>query len=153
MTMRVFIRNIAGGDSSMYYCKVYYIWRPRPPIRPCDERPPAMYGHFCLVPRVSVHDRYYCIVGWHRGHTWKSSTYEMCRVFLVLQSMLIQELRDATRETLSNFFRTVLKALLSPKKYGIVYAKCASPLLIIAFKQDAEVCEHLLFCIKAGSIL
>ena len=29
---------------------------PRLPIRPCDERPPAMYGHFCLVPRVSVHD-------------------------------------------------------------------------------------------------
>ena len=93
------------------------------------------------------------LVGWHRGHTWKSSTYEMFLVFLVHQCMLIQELRDATRETLSNFFRTVLKALLSPKKYGIVYAKCASPLLIIAFKQDAEVCEHLLFCIKAGSIL
>ena len=32
------------------------------PVRPCDERPPAMYGHFCLVPRVSVHDRYYCIL-------------------------------------------------------------------------------------------
>ena len=34
---------------------------PRLSIRACDERPPAMYGHFCLVPRVSVHDRYYCI--------------------------------------------------------------------------------------------
>ena len=34
----------------------------RLPVRPCDERPPAMYGHFCLVPRVSVHDRYYCII-------------------------------------------------------------------------------------------
>ena len=33
---------------------------PRLPIRPCDERPPAMYEHFCLVPMVSVHDRYYC---------------------------------------------------------------------------------------------
>ena len=32
MTMRVFIRDIAGGDSSRY-CKVYYIWRP-PPARP-----------------------------------------------------------------------------------------------------------------------
>ena len=32
------------------------------PIRPSDERPPAMYGHFCLVPGVSVHDRYYCTV-------------------------------------------------------------------------------------------
>ena len=30
------------------------------PIRPSDERPPAMYGYFCLVPMVSVHDRYYC---------------------------------------------------------------------------------------------
>ena len=35
---------------------------PRLPIRPCDDRPPAMYGHFCLIPRVSVHDRYYCSV-------------------------------------------------------------------------------------------
>ena len=35
---------------------------PRLPIRPCDEQPPAMYGQFCLVPRVSVHDRYYCIL-------------------------------------------------------------------------------------------
>ena len=33
MTVRVFIRNIAGGDSSMYYCNVYYIWRP-PPAQP-----------------------------------------------------------------------------------------------------------------------
>ena len=30
------------------------------PIRPSDERPTGLYGHFCLVPRVSVHDRYYC---------------------------------------------------------------------------------------------
>ena len=30
---------------------------PRLPVRPCDERPPAMYGHFCLVLRVSVHVR------------------------------------------------------------------------------------------------
>ena len=59
MTVRVFIRNIAGGDSSMYYCNVVF-GVPRLPIRPCDERPPAMYRHFCLVPRVSVHDRYYC---------------------------------------------------------------------------------------------
>ena len=33
MTVRVFIRNIAGGDSSMYYCNVYHIWRP-PPAHP-----------------------------------------------------------------------------------------------------------------------
>ena len=61
ITMRVFIRNIAGGDSSRWYCKVIIFGVPHMPIRPCDERPPAMYGHFCLVPRVSVHDRYYCI--------------------------------------------------------------------------------------------
>ena len=44
---------------------------PRLPVRPCDERPPAMYGHFCLVPRVSVHDRYYC-PSWqtHMGPIW-----------------------------------------------------------------------------------
>ena len=44
---------------------------PRLPVRPCDERPPAMYGHFCLVPRVSVHDRYYCIL-----------LYEKCGIIL-----------------------------------------------------------------------
>ena len=33
MTVRVFIRNIAGGDSRMYYCNVYYMWRP-PPAHP-----------------------------------------------------------------------------------------------------------------------
>ena len=31
----------------------------RPSFRHSDERPPVMYGHFCLVPRVSVHDRHY----------------------------------------------------------------------------------------------
>ena len=43
----------------------------RMPVRPCDERPPAMYGHFCLVPRVSVHDRYYCtlnVLGFEGTH-------------------------------------------------------------------------------------
>ena len=43
------------------------------------------------------------LVGWHRGHTLKSSTYEMFWAFLVLWSMLIRELHDATREVLSNF--------------------------------------------------
>ena len=75
MTMRVFIRNIAGGIvlCSIARCIIFSV--PRLPVRPCDERPPAMYGHFCLVPRVSVHDRYYCITGvynsslqcFHRG--------------------------------------------------------------------------------------
>ena len=60
MTIHVFSMNTAGGDSSRQSCKVCYIWRPRLPIRPSDERPPAMYVHFCLVLRVSVHDRYYC---------------------------------------------------------------------------------------------
>ena len=66
MTMRVFIRNIAGDDS-IARCIIFGV--PRLPIRPCDERPPAMYGHFCLVPRVSVHDRYYIIVGFLKAHT------------------------------------------------------------------------------------
>ena len=61
MTVRVFIRKIDGGDSSMFIAMCIIFGVPRLPIRPCDERPPAMYGHFCLVPRVSVHDRYYCI--------------------------------------------------------------------------------------------
>ena len=37
------------------------MWRPSPAHRPSDERSPVMYGHFCLIPRVSVHGRYYCI--------------------------------------------------------------------------------------------
>ena len=44
---------------SIARCVIFGV--PRLPIRPCDERPPAMDGHLCLVPRVSVHDRYYCI--------------------------------------------------------------------------------------------
>ena len=43
---------------SIARCSIFGV--PRLPVRPCDERPPAMYGHFCLVPRVSAHDRYYC---------------------------------------------------------------------------------------------
>ena len=52
MTMRVFIRNIAGGDSIIARCIIFGVLRL--PVRPCDERPPAMYGHFCLVPRVCL---------------------------------------------------------------------------------------------------
>ena len=39
----------------------------------------------------------------HR-RTWKSGTYEMLWALLVLWSLLIQELHDATLDTLSNFF-------------------------------------------------
>ena len=53
----VFSINIAGGDVVV---QSVGLLRLAPPTRPCDERPPVMYGHFCLVPRVSVHDRYYC---------------------------------------------------------------------------------------------
>ena len=68
MTVRVFIRNIVGGDSSMYNIAMCIIFGvPRLPIRPCDERPPAMCGHFCLVPRVSVHDRYVTVVAPNEG--------------------------------------------------------------------------------------
>ena len=34
---------------------------PSLPTRPSDERLLVMYGHFCLVTRVSVNDRCYCI--------------------------------------------------------------------------------------------
>ena len=50
---------IVVGSIAILRCIIFCV--PRLPIRPCDERPPAMYGHFCLGPRVSVHDRYYCI--------------------------------------------------------------------------------------------
>ena len=46
------------GLCSIARCIIFGVLRL--PVRPCDERPPAMYGHFGLVPRVSVHDRYYC---------------------------------------------------------------------------------------------
>ena len=61
MMMRVFIRNIAVVIVVGSIARCIRVGVPRLPIRPCDERPPAMYGHFCLVPRVSVHDRHYCI--------------------------------------------------------------------------------------------
>ena len=58
MTMHdiAFSINIAGSDEV-----VQRVLCLAPPTRPSDERPPVMYGHFCLVPRVSVHDRYYCM--------------------------------------------------------------------------------------------
>ena len=57
MTMRdiVFSMNTAGGD-----VVVQGVSRLAPPTRPFDGRPPVMNGHFCMDPRVSVHDRYYC---------------------------------------------------------------------------------------------
>ena len=55
----VFSMNIAGGGRLPVI--VQGVLRLAPPARPSDERPPVMYGHFCLVPRVSVHERYYCI--------------------------------------------------------------------------------------------
>ena len=60
MTMRAFIRNIAGGDSvvdSMVRCFIFGVLRL--PIRPCDEWPPVMYGHFCLLPLVANVDYKY----------------------------------------------------------------------------------------------
>ena len=60
MTMHdiVFSMNIAGDDEcSRARCITFDAADPYP----YDERPPVMYGHFRLVPRVSVHDRYYCI--------------------------------------------------------------------------------------------
>ena len=74
--------------------------------------------------------------------TWKSGTYEM---FLVLWSMLIQELHDATRETLRSFSRTILNHPCQPKHDCNVYAYCAAPLLIIAFKQNAAF-ANFFFC-------
>ena len=61
MTMRVFIRNmlVVIVVGSIARCIIFDV--PSLPFRPCHEWPPAMYGQFCLVPRVSVHDRYYCI--------------------------------------------------------------------------------------------
>ena len=49
---------------------------PRLPVRPCDERPPAIYGHFCLVQRVSVHDRYMIV----------QLMAELCRLSLVFHA-------------------------------------------------------------------
>ena len=41
---------------------VQCVLRLAPPTRPSEERPPVMYGHVSLVPRVSARDRYYCTV-------------------------------------------------------------------------------------------
>ena len=43
------------------------------------------------------------------------------------------------------FLEPFLNHPCQPKHYCIVYAYCAATLLIIAFKQNARVCEHLLF--------
>ena len=48
---------IAGGDE----CSRARLLRLALPIRPSDERPPVMYGHFCLV-------------GWSRGCPFTAGT-------------------------------------------------------------------------------
>ena len=63
------INNYTMHNTSVHVFTMYNLWwccvmllcmaQPHPP-RPSDERPPVMYGHFCLVPRVSAHRRYYC---------------------------------------------------------------------------------------------
>ena len=50
---------IVASQTNFGYIR--YVLSLTPPTRPSDERPPVMCGHFCLVPRVSVHGRYYCI--------------------------------------------------------------------------------------------
>ena len=62
--------------------------------------------------------------------------------------MLIHELHDATRDTMGNFFRTILISPLSAKTllhYLRVLRGAATNVIIITFKQNAAACEHLLF--------
>ena len=57
--------NIAGGDECIRArCNTFDAADPYP----YDEQPPAMYGQFCLVPMVSVSDRYYCILNTNVVH-------------------------------------------------------------------------------------
>ena len=87
------------------------------------------------------------LVGWHRGHTCKSSTHVLFWAFLVLWSMMIQELRDANGETLSNlYYNFFLNHPCQPKLYCTVYAYCAAPLPIIAFKQNSRVASICYVC-------
>ena len=62
MTMRVLlgVSLVVIVVGSIARCII--LGGPRLPIRPCDERPPATYGQFCLVPRVStvVWHLFYC---------------------------------------------------------------------------------------------
>ena len=57
---------------------------PRLHTRPCDEQPPAMYGHFCLIPRVSVHDRYYCT---HIAFFGRRGTFDESGKFTSVESL------------------------------------------------------------------
>ena len=57
MTMHYIVisMNMAWGDARIVArCIAFGV------KRPSDERPPVMCRQLCLVPRVSVHDRYYC---------------------------------------------------------------------------------------------
>ena len=57
MTMHVFSMNMAGGDNrGVLYVASFTC----PPVPLTSGHLSFMYGHFCLVPRVSVHGRYYC---------------------------------------------------------------------------------------------
>ena len=80
MTVRVFIRNIAGGDSSMWYCNAYYIWRP-PPAHPSLWRAATCNVRTLLPGPEGVrswqvllyNSRQYmsCPVRWHSAYPWR----------------------------------------------------------------------------------
>ena len=73
--------------------------------RPSDERPPVMYGHFWLVPRVSVHRRYYCTVeplSNDHPHQWPSLLYDHIlsdgQCFLFVRSLTDDHPSDVTND-------------------------------------------------------
>ena len=65
-----FSMNIAGGDECIV---VQGVLRLAPPTRPSDKRPPVMYRHFCLVPRVFFFRVLHTIFSHLRAHAFARS--------------------------------------------------------------------------------
>ena len=101
---------------------------PRLPTRPCDERPPAMYGHFCLVPRVSVHDRYYCSIPrrlyhhYFREHTTYYRDYNNTdRLSVLVKLGSSSSLRCCFRQRSSGVVRGLLELLSTFVSFHLFY--------------------------------
>ena len=50
------------------------------------------YGHFCLVPRVSVHDRYYCTAEYRRIDEYSFVIYNTCSIGACAYRVILDKL-------------------------------------------------------------
>ena len=106
------------------------------PVRPCDERPPAMYGHFCLVPRVSVHDRYYCTPA---TEIHQHSTRAASKLFITRANheFAKKSLRHSIIVTVNNTITSITNKTLTHSLDG--FAKYVKKSIIQSYESNCSI--------------